>query len=240
MLKAVRFGLLVPSSNTTMEHEFFAMIQMAEGEITLHTARMPLQQTTIDELLKMESEAGAAADRLAHADVDIICYGCTSGSLIHGLEFARGISEKIQEKTGIPTVTTSEAVLAAIHQLRLNALDVITPYTEDINQKEVAFLESAGIKVRSITGLGLVDNLEIGRQDPASLIPIVRENYMPNAEGGVFISCTNLRTIEIIQPLEDELRVPVFSSNTTSLFGVLKTLNISYTAESYGRLLKST
>ncbi len=102
----------------------------------------------------------------------------------------------------------------------------------------MAFLENAGIKVLSITGLGLVDNLEIGRTDPTSLIPIVRKNYIPTAHGGVFISCTNLRTLEIIQPLEDELQVPVFSSNTASFFAVLKRLHLSFTVERYGYLLK--
>ncbi len=225
MSNAIRIGLLVPSSNTTMESEFNLMIRESDVEITIHTARMPLQQTTIDELLKMERKAYAAADRLAHANVDVICYGCTSGSLIHGLKFAKEISKKILAKTGIPTVTTSEAVLDTSRHLGLTKLTVITPYTEDINQKEMAFLENAGIKVLSITGLGLVDNLEIGRTDPTSLIPIVRNNYIPTAHGGVFISCTNLRTLEIIQPLEDELQVPVFSSNTASFFAVLKRLH---------------
>lgn len=192
----------------------------------------------MDELLKMERNANAAAERLAHANVDVICYGCTSGSLIHGLKFAKTISKKIQEKTGIPTVTTSEAVLDVSWHLSLTKLTVITPYTEDLNQKEVVFLENAGIKALSITGLGLVDNLEIGRTDPTSLIPIVRENYIPTPNGGVFISCTNLRTLEIIHPLEDELQVPVFSSNTASFFAVLKYLKLLFTTERYGYLLR--
>jgi len=220
-----------------MEREFSAMLQHAEADITLHTARMPLQQTTIDTLIGMRSTADAAAERLAHADVDIICYGCTSGSLIQGLEFARSISQELQVKTGIPTVTTSEAVLAACQHLGLTSLSVMTPYTDDINQKEVAFFKSVGIHVLSITGLGLFKNLEIGRQVPAHLIPLVHKTHVPNADG-VFISCTDLRTLEIIQLLEEQLQVPVFSSNIASFFGVLKTLTLKYSTDCFGQLLR--
>jgi maleate isomerase len=221
-----------------MEREFAAMLLHAEADITIHTARMPLQQTTIDTLLGMRHSADAAAERLAHADVDIICYGCTSGSLIQGLEFARGISHELQAKTGIPTVTTSEAVLAACQQLGLSSLSVVTPYTEDINQREVAFFESAGIHVLAITGLGLFENLEIGRQVPAHLIPLVHKTHVPHADG-VFISCTDLRTIEIIPALETELHVPVFSSNIASFYAVLKALKIKYSTNCFGILLEN-
>ncbi len=185
MKETLRVGLLVPSSNTTMESEFTQMIQQAETDITLHTARMPLQKTTIKTLLKMRSHANDAAERLAHAAVDIICYGCTSGSLIHGLEYGRGISREIQQKTGIPTVTTSEAILEASQQLGLTSLSILTPYTEDINQKEVSFLEAAGIKVRSIKGLGIVDNLEIGRYKPENLIDFVLGKRVSTREGSL-------------------------------------------------------
>ena len=236
MKESIRVGLLVPSSNTSMEREFTEMIKKAETDITLHTARMPLQKTTIDTLLRMRSHATDAAERLAHAAVDVICYGCTSGSLIHGLEYGQGISREIQQNTGIPTVTTSEAILKASQHLGLTSLSILTPYTEDINQKEVAFLEAAGIKVRSINGLGIVDNLEIGRYNPENLIKFVHENaYKP--EEGVFISCTNLRTLEAIPVLESEFKAPVFSSNTASFLLVLKTLELSYNAPKFGQLL---
>jgi maleate isomerase len=212
------------------------MIQKAKTDITLHTARMPLQKTTINTLLKMRSHANDAAERLAHAAVDLICYGCTSGSLIHGLEYGRGISREIQQKTGIPTVTTSEAILEAAQHLSLTSLSILTPYTEDINQKEISFLEAAEIKVRSIKGLGIVDNLEIGRYKPENLIQFVRENAS-QPKKGVFISCTNLRTLEAIPILESEFKAPVFSSNTASFYLVLKKLELSYNEPSFGKLL---
>ncbi len=213
------------------------LLQKAEIELTLHTTRMPLRNTTIDELLAMKTEALSAAELLSHADVDIICYGCTSGSLLHGPEFAHSISKMIHKKTGISTVTTSEAVLSACQQLEINSIVVITPYTDDINQKEVVFLESRGINVLSIRGLGLINNLDIGKFNPTNLIPIVQENSSSIHSDGIFISCTNLRTLGIIQLLEDQLGIPVFSSNTASYFEILRTLEIPYSAKDYGQLL---
>lgn len=134
-------------------------------------------------------------------------------------------------------MTTSEAVLSACQQLEINNIVVITPYTDDINQKEVVFLESMGINVLSIRGLGLINNLDIGRFKPTNLIPIVHENISSIHSEGIFISCTNLRTLGIIQLLEDQLGIPVFSSNTASFFGILHTLKIPYSAKEYGQLL---
>ena len=102
------------------------------------------------------------------------------------------------------------------------------------------FLEQAGFPVLSMVGLGIVDNLDIGRYDPTQLIPLAHEHFVLHSEGGLFISCTNLRTIDIIQPLEDKLQVPVFSSNTASFFGVLQALDIQYSADWLGQLLNNS
>ena len=101
------------------------------------------------------------------------------------------------------------------------------------------FLEQAGFPVLSMVGLGIVDNLDIGRYDPSQLIPVARDHFVPHPEGGLFISCTNLRTIDIIPALEEQLQVSVFSSNTASFFGVLQALKLQYSSDSFGQLLKN-
>ena len=87
----MKFGLIVPSSNTSMEAEFW---RMALGWATVHTSRMRLQKITIDDLDEMEEMTMEASILLADAEVDVIGYGCTSGSLFKG----RGHDKEIERK----------------------------------------------------------------------------------------------------------------------------------------------
>ena len=84
----MRLGLIVPSSNTTMEAEFW---KMASGWATVHAVRMRLQKITANELENMEKRMLETAVRLADAEVDVIGYGCTSGSLFKGKDRNREI-----------------------------------------------------------------------------------------------------------------------------------------------------
>lgn len=90
----VRFGLIIPSSNTTMEAEFW---KVALGWATVHTARMRLLKITIDDLKEMEEQMLEEALHLADAGVDVIGYGCTSGSLFKGKNHGREIERKITD-----------------------------------------------------------------------------------------------------------------------------------------------
>jgi len=229
----MRFGLIVPSSNTTMESEFW---RMASGLATVHTTRIRLEKITIDELEEMEEQMLEAAVRLADAEVDVIGYGCTSGSLLKGKDHAGEIERKVTEKTGIPSVATARAVIDALSELRIKKLCVATPYIEEINELEKDFLEQNKVDVLNIKGSGIEQNTEVGNKNPNVAYELAKEIYVSEAEG-VFISCTNFRTIEVIDKLEKELGVPVVSSNTATLWAMMMKAGTVRKLEGYGRLL---
>jgi maleate isomerase len=231
----MRFGLIVPSSNTTMEAEFW---RMASGWATVHISRIRLEKITIDELEKMEEEVSEAAIRLADAEVNVVGYGCTSGSLLKGKDHGGEIEKEITEETGSPSVATAKAVIEALAELQIKKLCVATPYVEEINTLEKSFLEQSKIEVLNIKGLGLTQNKEVGNKDPSVAYELAKEVYLPDAQG-IFISCTNFRTIEVIDKLEKELDVPVVSSNTATLRAMMKKAGIKKKLKGYGRLLRS-
>jgi len=228
----MRFGLIVPSSNTTMEAEF---CRMALGWATVHTARMRLQKIIIDELEEMEKQVLEAAVRLADADVDVIGYGCTSGSLFKGKNHSNEIERSITDKTGIPAVAAAKAVIEALNGLKVGSVCVATPYTEEINKLEKKFLEQNGIDVLRIKGLNIVCNTEVGSKNPEQIYGLTKEVYLPEAQG-IFISCTNFRTIEMIENLEKELGVPVISSNTATFWAMMRKAGITKRLKGYGTL----
>jgi maleate isomerase len=106
-----RLGLIVPSSNTTMEMELHNYLP--EG-VSLHTSRMPLRSVTEEELVKMGSLAVESAKLLRDAGVELILYGCTSGSFIGGKDYEKELEAKIEDEVKIPVISTSTAVIEAL------------------------------------------------------------------------------------------------------------------------------
>jgi len=219
-----RIGILLPSSNTTMEKEF-SEIQMRMN-VSFHYSRLRLQDVTEEALIQMEEDTEKESQKLADAHVEFILYGCTSGSLIKGLDYSKKISERITGIAHVPAVTTSEAVLSACQKLDLDSMSILTPYTDHINQREKDFFESQKKRVTAIQGYHITDNTEIGLYSPDKTCQKAIDFFRKNPSEGLFISCTNLLTMEILPSLEKKLCVPVFSSNAASLFSILNELQL--------------
>jgi maleate isomerase len=200
---------------------------------------MRLRNVTVSELKEMESEAERAAHELSDAKVDLLCYGCTSGSLFKGLGHDQALVQRIERETSIPTIATAGAVVEALRHIRARRIIVATPYTKEIDELESGFLNANGFGVMKIIGLGLTRNLDIGLQDPQVAYDLAKKAYLADADG-LFISCTNFRTIEIVARLEDELGQPVISSNTATAWKILTTLGLKSGIEGYGRLLEQS
>lgn len=229
-----RLGLIIPSSNTTMEYEFHTMLP--DG-FTVHTARLKLEKVTVEGLAKMEEKIEEEASKLADADVDVIGFGCTSGSLFKGLGHDKMIEERIERISGKPAVATAGAVVKALKSLGIKRVAVATPYIAEINELEIKFLEANGFIVVDLKGLELSDNLKIGRIDEKTAISLVMSlDY--KAADGIFISCTNFPTIKIIEKLENNLGKPVVSSNTATLWAMLRKCGALIKIKGYGKLLE--
>lgn len=244
-----RIGLLVPSQNTTMEPEFYKMV--LEG-ITIHTSRMFLRDHfSSNALIEMEGETERATKELSTAGVDIVIFGCTSGSFVKGFKYNIAIEDKIKGilGKGKEAITTSTAVIDALKALKAKKIAVATPYPEEINQKEKLFLEEAGFVVTNIKGLGFSERKQVypltsslvsmvGLQEPYVAYKLAVDVNTDDSDC-IFISCTNLRTIEIIQKLEKDLRKPVISSNQATLAMALRKVGIRERIEGYGTLLEN-
>ena len=215
-----------------MEYEFNLM---RPGWATIHTARIRLREVVVSELLDMEKEIVKEALKLADAKVDVIAFGCTSGSLIRGLGHDKEIVSRIEKATKTPAVATAGAVVDALKTLNLSKISVGTPYIDEINALEKRFLEQNGFKVVKIKGLGIRENLEIGRQKPEIVRGLAESVNTPKSEG-IFLSCTNLPTSEVIAGLEKRLGKPVISSNTATMWSMLRRIGRKYTTEKWGSL----
>jgi len=229
-----RLGLIIPSSNTIMESEFWKMIP--EG-FSVHTARLRLKEVTVEELELMERRVEDAALKLADAEIDVVGYGCTSGSLFKGLGHDRSIEKMIERATGVPAITTAGAVVRALRTLNIKEVCVATPYTDEINNLEAKFLSLSGLRVVDLKSLGMKKNLEIGRLSSEVAYKLVMGLEYAGADG-VFASCTNFATADIIEKLERVTQKRVVSSNTATLWAMLKKCQVSTEIKGFGSLLE--
>jgi maleate isomerase len=220
-----RLGVILPSSNTTVETEFSGALQ--GSNISLHVTRIPLKDVTVKGLSVMEKKTQAAARLLKDADVDAVVFACTSGSLVKGIGQDQALAQKIKTITQRPVVVTSTAVVDALKTLRAKDLSVVTPYIEEVNQKEVEFLEGNGFRVKTLRSFNLKSNLEIGNLTPQDTATLAL-NAESDPTQALFISCTNLRTFEKLPFLEQKLQKPAVSSNSATLWAALKALDSKF------------
>ena len=225
-----QLGLIVPSWNTTMEYECF---RMAPAGVSIHTTRIAHTVSgSVEASLHMIGEAPKSAELLAHAKVQAICFGCTGASFVKtGID--QEVIKTMEAATKIPCTTTTTAIVEALGHFKAKSAAIASPYSKASNERMIKFLEYSGIKVVSEKGLNV--------ERPAFLPPdhayaVAREVNRPDADV-VIISCTNFRSLEIIEQLEKDLGKPVISSNTASMWKLLKLAGLKDKIPGAGRLL---
>jgi maleate isomerase len=187
---------------------------------------MTLEGVNEAELVEMADDVEAAANHLGTVDVDAIAFGCTTGSLVKGAGYDEEIRTLVRDVAGVPGIPTSTAIRQAFDALDAQTLAIATPYIEEMNDREVEFLEDNGYEVSAIAGLGIEPNVDIGRQSPSTAYRIGRNVDTDDADA-VFVSCTNFRTLEIVEQLERDLEKPVVSSNSATMWASLETMGVA-------------
>jgi len=227
-----RIGLITPSPGSATEAELNRY--RPEGVAVL-TTRIPLLGISVEALDKMNRYMDEAALLLASAEVDVIAFGCTAGSLLHGPGYDREITGRLERLTGKAATTTSTGVLEALAALEVGTVAVATPYAAEINQAEKAFLEGSGFRVASIIGPELSDPKLVPQIPPGQMYRLARDADRADADA-LFISCTGLHVLDIIGPLESDLGKPVLTSNQATLWSALNRLNVRARIDGLGRL----
>ena len=231
-----KVGLIVPSTNTVNEVEWY---RMAPRGISIHTARALLLGKASQNSYDLMAEATRkAAEELATAECDIVAYGCTSGSFMCS---RTEIVANLERLAGCRATTTSDSVIAALRALGVKRIAMGTPYVDFVNQGELKFLAEEGFEVVAWHGMGLgetqAERRGINRVPPQSVFRLARLIDRPEAEA-IFLSCTALPTIEMIATLEEELGKPVVTSNQATFWNVLRTLKLNTRIQGFGQLLE--
>jgi maleate isomerase len=229
-----RIGLLVPSSNTTVEPEFYRALPR---DVTLHTARLFLTRIAPEAILDMVAEMENQSRLLASADVDVIVLGATAPSFLKGLGYDRELIEKIEAATGRAATTTSTALIQAIQHFGARRVVLGSAYNAKVNGIAKAFLEASGVTVAAMDGLSLVDNLVVGRLGPDTAYDLARQVDRQDAEA-IVLACTNWQTMDAIERIERDVGKPVISTTQASIWAALRVIGYKQPIAGYGRLLR--
>jgi maleate cis-trans isomerase len=229
-----RIGLLVPSSNTTVEPEFYRALPK---EVTLHTGRLLLTRIAPESILKMVEDMETQSQLLASADVDVIILGATAPSFLKGLGYDREIIAKIEAASGKPATTTSTALLQALQHLGAKRVVLGSAYDDKVNAIAKSFLEANQFEVLDAQGLSLVDNLVVGRLAVETAYDLAMKINRPDADA-IVLACTNWKSMDVIERIERETGKPVISTTQASVWATLKAIGWKQPVAGYGRLLR--
>jgi maleate isomerase len=207
---APRLGLIVLQADETIEGD---LRWLMPGGVEMMVSRVASDvEVTRDTLAAMEGHLTAAAALFpAGMHFDVVGYGCTSGTAQIG--DAR-VAEKVRAGTQAKAVTQPlSGLVAACRALGVRRLAILSPYVADVSARLREVLQSQGIETPVFGSFDVSTEATVVRIDAPSIrsaaLALVRDTEVD----AVFLSCTNLRTLDVISPLESELDMPVLSSN---------------------------
>ena len=241
-----RVGLIVPSSNTTMETEIPALLRGREGllpeRFTFHSARMRMKRVTQDELAKMDADSDRCALELSDARVDVLGYACLVAIMSMGRGYHRESEQRLRARTlenegPAPVVTSAGALVEGLQALGAKKIAVLTPYMKPLTALVVDYLEHEGLEVMDAMSLEISDNLEVGARDPRAPIELSRKLNTANCDAVVISACVQMPSLASVQPVEDRLGLPVVSAAVCTTWRMLKALNLPATSPQAGALL---
>ncbi len=234
-----RIGMILPAMNTVAEPEIYGLLPKG---VTAHTARMyaPVDISSEESFVRM-CEVGCsngemAAQELATAKVDVLCFAFTAGSFFRGAGWDEELSRRMEKVGGAPCIVTSSAAVEAMKTMGLKKIAVGSPY-EVASPRLRRFMEQKGMTVTKIEGLVLPTAVHVGRQPIDQFEYIARKVDNPDADG-VFVSCTNFATLSRIDEFERKLGKPVITSNQATFWATLRKMGVGDKISGFGSLFR--
>lgn len=216
---ALRLGLVVLQADETIEGEFRRMIPTTCEWLV---ARVPSdEELTSDSIQAMAAHLAAAAGRLPRgAAFDAVAYACTSGAAgIGPARVAKMVHDGVTARAVSDPVT---ALLAACRALGITRLGILSPYVAEVSEQVRSVLAGAGVHTPVFGSFEEEVEARVVRIDAPSISNAAEALAARGGIDALFLSCTNLRTLEVIAPLEARLGLPVLSSNQVLAWHMLR------------------
>jgi maleate isomerase len=243
---AYRVGLIVPSSNTTMETEVPELLRRRSESFTFHSARARMARVTSEELDRMVVASDAAVQSVADAPVDTIAYACLVAVMARGAGAHRDVQERLEHALHEaprqpPLVTSAGALVDALHALEAKRVALITPYAPPLAELVADYMRAEGFEIPALVALNVVDNVEVGMIPSTAIVEHARRVREENDELDALVlsCCVQMPSLAVVASVEDELGVPVLTAATATARSILLVLGLEPVVPDAGRALAS-
>jgi maleate isomerase len=191
---------------------------------------------TKENLIKMsEKVTEVTKDILPNEKIDCVAYGCTSGTIAAGYE---AIEKKIKNAKPEAIVTTpSTASIKALKKLNIKKIAIFTPYSKKLNDEVLDFFKNENFEIKANSYFNIESDIDIGKVDPNYLYEVLSKMDLKEAEA-LFVSCTALPALSIIDKLEKKLNITVLSSNQTLIWDTLNSIKNKETTKGFGKIFE--
>ena len=230
-----RVGLIALASDFTIEKDFINVIK--DKKIDFFVSRIECYNPlTKENLIKMSDKVTEVTkDILPDQDLDCVVYGCTSGTIAAG---HTSIEKRVKAAKPMADVSTpSTAALIALKKLNVKKVSIFTPYSKKLNDDVIDYFESEGFEVTSNSYFDIQDDYDIGKVDQDYLYSVLSKIDLNGADA-LFVSCTALPVLEIIDKLEKKLNTVVLSSNQALIWDTLTKIKKNNSVEGFGKLFQ--
>ena len=231
-----KIGLITLSTDLTMESDFYAISRDLPIDVFVNRIKN-YNPLTKENLLKMYDQLESVTkDILPNEKINTIAYGCTSGTIAIGKE---KIKEKIQiAKPGCYVTTPITSAIKAFNKMKIKKIAVFTPYPDSVNKTVFEYFSKEKIEVLSFSSFNLDSDVEIGKVDPNYLLEVLTKMETDNAEG-LFVSCTALPVLKILDKVEARIKKTVLSSNQTLIWDSIRSVGYNSPIHGYGKLFRN-
>ena len=233
--KNYRMGLIALSTDFTIEKDFNRVLP--NNEISFYVNRLPaFNPLSKKNFLRMNSKlTEITGNILPNQKFNSIAYGCTSGTIASGKDVIK--KRILKAKPGARISDPISAAINAFKKLKIKKLTIFTPYAQSVNQTVVDYLKKNKFEILSFHYLNLRSDVDIGQVDTQFLLKYLSKIKLKDSDG-LFISCTALPVLDILEKLEKKLKKPVLSSNQVLIWESLRNTGYKKPIRGFGKLLR--
>jgi maleate isomerase len=237
--RITRIGMIVPSSNTTMETEVPALLaRMAPPgmRFTFHGARVRMQHVRQEDLVRMNADAARAMAELTDAPLDAVAFACLVAIMAMGdghhrtaeAELAAGAE---REGRSLPVVTSAGALVAELHRDHAKRIALVMPYADALACRVADYLTAEGFEIASYVNLSVTDNAAVGRIDGATVLDAASRLNLRDVDQVVLSACVQMPSLGVLDEARRRLGLKVTTAAECTARQLLRRLRLAVPGE---------
>lgn len=240
-----RIGLVVPSSNVTVETEMPAILaRHPSADFSFHSTRMRMHTVSPAGLAAMNAQRERCVMEIADASPEVILYACLVAVMVGGPGEHRRVESAVAEQLATggseALVRSSAGALAeGLRALGARRVALVTPYLKPLAQQVVEYLEAEGFEIADWHALEVSDNNEVGCIPGERVMAAARSLDLSDVDALVLSCCVQMPSLSLIEPAEQEFGIPVLSAATAGAYSILRSLGLDVSIDGAGSLLRA-